>query len=585
MRRAFVFLAAVLALAAPARADLEFVTIPGGDVVATELTPDGAEAATHRPAQDEEEQATFRLPAAPGQVVRLVLKRPNFDDLPVAFVAKPGNGRWAWAVASGGAWPSADRITGNAEDRSGWADAPLYFAKTLRFRTSPEATAFFTRVKQKQDVTLQVGSEEIPVAPLETAGDGKVVVPRAYRPDRLYAVRSLFETTPLRVEGGDLDVPGDAWPPEGQAAVPMKALYGPFSYGWFQVAFGVAAVGGAAFVIFFVLPKRRAQRKDEVRRLTVADTIASQTETHLAAKGTLPPLLGQTFRTERGEEFILLKLLGEGGMGAVFEATSLARPEEERWAVKVLFTDIWEDPAYRKRFMREAQVCATLTHPGIVKVLDWGVHHPPDAPPDGPGLGFMVMEKVDGEEMTAWIEDGRSQQAPVSQVLGWTEDVLKALSNAHASDIIHRDLKPANLMISRKTGRVKVMDFGLARQLDRNSLTQTGTAMGTPMYMSPEHVDAKRACAASDLYSLGVLTYEALTGRLPYENADDIASLFAAILYGEPVPIQQVRPDLPDDVAQVVMRMINGDLEMRYATAQEVLADLERLSFRVGSGS
>lgn len=568
MRRALLLAALVVGLSSPARAELEFVTIPGGEVVATELGPDGELAAQHRPVQDDRETATFRLPAR--GPVRLVLRRANFDDLPVTFVPAP-NGRWARAQARGGAWPSPDRITGD----EGWADQPLYFAKTLRFRTSPEATGFFVKVSQKQETTLRIGSEDVPVAPLESAPDGRVVVPRAYRPDRLYATRSLFETTPLRVEGGDLDVPGQDWPPQGQPPVAMKALYGPFSHGWFQAAFAAAVLGAAAFALLVVLPRRRARRKDEVRRLTVADTIAAQTETHLASKGTLPPLVGQTFRTERGEEFILVRLLGEGAMGAVFEATSLARAEDERWAVKVLFTDIWQDPAYRARFMREAQVCATLTHPGIVKVLDWGVHHPPDSPPGGPGLGFMVMELVDGEEMAAWIEDGRSRRAPVEQVVGWAEDVLRALSTAHAQRIVHRDLKPANLMIS-KTGRVKVMDFGLARQLERNSLTRTGTAMGTPLYMSPEHIDAKRAGPASDLYSLGVLFYEALTGRLPYENTEDMASIFAAILYGEPTPILQVRPDLPEDVAAVVMRMLSNDLEVRYATAQEVLADLER---------
>lgn len=188
----------------------------------------------------------------------------------------------------------------------------------------------------------------------------------------------------------------------------------------------------------------------------------------------------------------------------------------------------------------------------------------------------MVMERVQGEELRRWIADGRTRAMAPRQIVDLAVAMLRALDTAHVRGVIHRDLKPENVMIT-KGGKPKIMDFGLARQVDRKSITTSDVMMGTPVYMSPEHTNAKRVTVASDIYSMGVIVYEMLGGRVPFE-AEDMMGIIMKMLTEEPTPLHALRPDLPRDLTDVVMRMIAKDLDVRYADAGSVIDDLSRLT-------
>lgn len=255
--------------------------------------------------------------------------------------------------------------------------------------------------------------------------------------------------------------------------------------------------------------------------------------------------------------------IATGGMGEVWRATDTMLEREV--AVKVLKDDIAEDPVFRSRFETEARHAAALHHPGIAAVFDVGERAASEA--GGQPRPFLVMELVDGQPLSALLSQGRDlDPAAVRDLMAQVGDALGA---AHRAGIIHRDVKPANLIVT-PDGKVKVTDFGIARAADGAQITRTGAVMGTPQYLSPEQAEGKPATIASDVYSLGVVTFECLAGRRPFDAESPVATALAHIR--EPVP--DLPASVPQDLASVVRTALSKDPGERYADGAAMAAAL-----------
>ena len=266
-------------------------------------------------------------------------------------------------------------------------------------------------------------------------------------------------------------------------------------------------------------------------------------------EGTLPP------------RYAAPRRIGHGGMGDIFAAEDSELGREV--AVKVLAERYASDEALRERFKREALAVARLSgHPHIVTIYDVG---------EWEGRPFIVMELLGGGSLA---ERARSGTVAVDDALAWLEQAAEAIDAAHSEGIVHRDVKPANLLFDGR-GELKVADFGIARVLDDSTagMTQTGMVLGTSGYLSPEQASGTPASAASDVYSLGVVAYELLTGGRPFERSSTTAEAAAHI--HEPVPSASARGvGLPRSVDAVFERALAKAPEDRHATARELVEDL-----------
>jgi eukaryotic-like serine/threonine-protein kinase len=261
-----------------------------------------------------------------------------------------------------------------------------------------------------------------------------------------------------------------------------------------------------------------------------------------------------------GGRYRLVELLGQGGMATIFRAhdNQLGRDV----AVKLLRPEYGRDPDFGSRFRQEAQNAASLNHPNIVSVFDYGQ----DAA--GP---FIVMELVEGEDLATIIR--RSGALPPRQAARIVAEAARALQAAHTSGIIHRDVKPGNILISRD-GRVKVTDFGIARAVAEAQMTLPGTTLGSVHYFSPEQARGEQATAASDVFSLGIVLYELLTGRRPWEG-DTAAAVAMARLAG-PVPDPTTaRAGIPPDLAAIDRRALAMEPVDRWSSAATLATALE----------
>ena len=282
--------------------------------------------------------------------------------------------------------------------------------------------------------------------------------------------------------------------------------------------------------------------------------------------------------------FEVLEKLGEGGMGVVYRArdTRLQRSV----ALKVLPAEFARDEGRRQRFLREARAAAAVSHPGIATIHDVG---------EADGTVFIAMELVEGQTLRAHQEGG---PRPLEEVLAHAIQIAEALERAHAAGVVHRDLKPDNVVV-QPDGRVKLLDFGLAKMTplltgsgsgasdsqsptaaEMPEVTREGTVLGTAAYMAPEQARGAEVDPRSDLFSLGVLLHEAVTGTNPFRGPT-LADTLGAILRDRPAALAAVRPDVPAELSDLVERLLSKPREERPATARVVREELERARERL----
>ena len=276
------------------------------------------------------------------------------------------------------------------------------------------------------------------------------------------------------------------------------------------------------------------------------------------------------FPQVRGYE--ILSIVGSGGMGIVYEARH--KELNRRVAIKTLRGESLADPSFRERFRAEAEAIAKLQHPNVIQVFEVGYLEPQSG--DRYPSPFIALEFVDGGSLTPRTRTPQSPQFAASTL----ETLARAAHAAHRLGIIHRDLKPANVLLTRE-GQPKVADFGIAKQLNAEqppggqAVTLDGTVMGTPEYMAPEQLEGEPASPAIDIYALGVILYEMLTGHAPFQGAT-FADTMRLALREEPVPPRRLQPSVPRDLETICLKCLEKTPGKRYESAETLAEDLAR---------
>jgi eukaryotic-like serine/threonine-protein kinase len=296
------------------------------------------------------------------------------------------------------------------------------------------------------------------------------------------------------------------------------------------------------------------------------------TMTHEAMEGWSAPLAmesaemsGRSLQTLQpgimlSGRYEILQLLGQGGMGAVYKAKD--HELDRSVALKVIQPDLAGQAGILRRFKQELILARQVTHKNVIRIFDLG---------EAEGMKFITMEHVDGQDLKAML-DQRCKFAP-DEAITIIEQVCHALDAAHSAGVVHRDLKPQNIMVD-KQGKVSVMDFGVARSVEVSGLSQTGALIGTPGYMSPEQAKGEKLDGRSDLFSLGIIFYELLTGQVPFQAQTTVASLLKRITERAVPPIE-LDQSLPQYLSDVVAKCLEVDPQHRYQSALEIVQDLE----------
>lgn len=268
-------------------------------------------------------------------------------------------------------------------------------------------------------------------------------------------------------------------------------------------------------------------------------------------------------------DYRVIRQVGAGGMGEVYEVRHIISDRKE--AMKVLLPDTEQNEALTERFLREIRLQARLSHPGIA-ALHTALRHD--------GKLFMVMEFVEGESLNVSL---RSRGISISEATDITGRLLSALSYAHSREVIHRDIKPANIMLL-PDGTVKLLDFGIARPATETHLTQTGAAIGSLHYMSPEQIRGLPVDARTDIYSMGVTLYEMITGLRPF-NGDDMYAVMRAHIENQPHPPELINPAVTPELSDVVRRALMKDRDQRFQTADEFFQRLQAVKGNLPAGA
>ena len=264
--------------------------------------------------------------------------------------------------------------------------------------------------------------------------------------------------------------------------------------------------------------------------------------------------------TVLGERYEILALLGEGGMGAVYKARD--REVGHLVALKVIRPELANQQVILNRFKQELILARQITHKNVIRIFDLG---------QAEGVKFITMEFVEGRDLHSLLKSGKA--FTLTEKVRIIQQVCRALEAAHAEGVVHRDLKPHNIMVE-ESGRVVVMDFGIARSMEgTGGQTSTGALLGTPAYMSPEQAKGEKVDTRSDLFSLGIIFYELLTGVAPYES-ETMVGLLLKRIQERPVPPVERDPEIPQGLSDVVLKCLTVDLTQRYQTAHEILQDL-----------
>ncbi|MFI1366830.1 protein kinase domain-containing protein [Streptomyces griseochromogenes] len=274
-----------------------------------------------------------------------------------------------------------------------------------------------------------------------------------------------------------------------------------------------------------------------------------------------------------GGRYQLRDLLGEGGMASVHLAYDAVL--DRQVAIKTLHTELGREQAFRERFRREAQAVAKLTHTNIVSVFDTG-----EDDLGGMTTPYIVMEYVEGRPLGSVLDEDIRQYGamPADKALKITADVLAALEISHEMGLVHRDIKPGNVMMTKR-GVVKVMDFGIARAMQSGvtSMTQTGMVVGTPQYLSPEQALGRGVDARSDLYSVGIMLFQLVTGRLPFDADSPLAIAYAHV-QEEPVAPSSINRSLPPAVDALVARALKKNPNERFPTSESMRDECLRVA-------
>ncbi len=261
-----------------------------------------------------------------------------------------------------------------------------------------------------------------------------------------------------------------------------------------------------------------------------------------------------------GNRYEIIQLLGAGGMGAVYKARDI---EIGRFvAFKVIRPEFARDRNIIERFKQELLLASQVTHKNVIRIYDLG---------EADGMKFITMEFIDGNDLHVLIRERGSYSYQDAIVI--IRQVCRALEAAHTVGVVHRDLKPQNVLID-STGRVLVMDFGLARSIEDSELTQSGSLVGTMDYMSPEQALGKTVDQRSDIFTLGIIFYQLLSGKMPFQAHSAVASLILRT-QEDVVPCSTICPDIPKPVCDIVSRCLQRDIDLRYQHVTEIIADLD----------
>ena len=270
------------------------------------------------------------------------------------------------------------------------------------------------------------------------------------------------------------------------------------------------------------------------------------------------PLVGKVL----GDAYQVLRVVGEGGMGRVYEARHL-RLHDRRFAVKVLHPEMARDPEIVARFQREAEASSSIDHPNVVDVFD--VHMTPEGQP------YLVGEFLDGRELGEQLEKDGALDVP--NAVHVARQVCSALSAAHGRGIVHRDMKPENVFLAMRDDgiHVKVIDFGISKAAESGNanLTRTGVVMGTPSYMAPEQARGDKVDARADVYAVGALVYHMLTGRRPFD-AEDATATLTLVITEEPARPRSIKQTIPEGLELVIQHAMAKDPRERFQTMEEL---------------